>query len=179
MSITIFKCFYLGTCKFGIIIENVTEIIISEGSFFMKKISLYHTEIENKDGISGHVRSLTDDAFNQLTSSPLKSVPGTNPEQLLGAALATCLNATLEAEEKRRNLPHQAIVRVAVDMGRDYQGFQFWLRVQVKLPQVDQQEAQEILAICEQRCPVAKLLAKSQNVKIELVNEFGFKEEFK
>ncbi|MDN7146220.1 OsmC family protein [Liquorilactobacillus mali] len=144
----------------------------------MKQKSLYHTEIENKAGISGHVRSLTGGEFNQLTSSPLKAVPGTNPEQLLGAALATCLNATLEAEEKRRNLSHQAVVRVAVDMGRDYQGFQFWLHAQVKLPQVEHQEAQEILEICERRCPVAKLLINNQNVKIELVDEFIPKGEF-
>ncbi|KRN29104.1 OsmC Ohr family protein [Liquorilactobacillus mali] len=109
----------------------------------------------------------------------MKAVPGTNPEQLLGAALATCLNATLEAEEKRRNLSHQAVVRVAVDMGRDYQGFQFWLRAQVRLPQVNRQETQEILAICEQRCPVAKLLISNSNVSVELVDEFGFEGEFK
>ncbi len=145
----------------------------------MERKSLYHTEIENKAGIAGHVRSLTGGEFNQLTSSPLKAVAGTNPEQLLGAALATCLNATLEAEEKRRNLSHQAVVRVAVDMGRDYQGFQFWLRAQVRLPQVNRQEAQEILAICEQRCPVAKLLVSNSNVSVELVDEFGFEGEFK
>lgn len=146
---------------------------------FMEKKSLYHTEIENQAGIAGNVRSLVGGEFEQLTSSPLQAVPGTNPEQLLGAALATCLNATLEAEEKRRNLPHQAIVRVAVDMGRDYQGFQFWVRAQVKIPHVERQEAQKILAVCERRCPVAKLLAGSSNVSIELVNEFAFGEEFK
>ncbi|KRL41665.1 OsmC family protein [Liquorilactobacillus nagelii] len=145
----------------------------------MEKKSLYHTEIENRAGLNGYVRSLNGGKFEQLTSSPLKTVPGSNPEQLIGAALATCLNATLEAEEKRRGLSHQAVVRVAIDLGRDYQGFQFWLRAQVKLPQVERQTAQEMLAICERRCPVAKLLASSPNVTVELVDDFSLGEAIK
>ena len=143
----------------------------------MRKKTLYHTEIENIDGINGSIHTLSGGEFNQLISSPLNDRRGTNPEQLLGGALVTCLNATIEAEEKRRGLPHQSIVRASVDMGRDVQGFQFWIEVQVKIPQVTAKEAQEILAICEQRCPVAKIVAASPNVEVKLVDEFTFEEE--
>ncbi|MCP0885739.1 OsmC family protein [Ligilactobacillus sp. WILCCON 0076] len=145
----------------------------------MKKKVLYHTEIENTAGIAGKIQALTGGEFKQLTSSPLTDNPGTNPEQLLGGALVTCLNATIEAEEKRRGLQHQSIVRASVDMGRDIKGFQFWIQAQVKIPHVSVKEAQEILAICEQRCPVAKLLAASPNVEVKLVDKFDFKEEAK
>ncbi len=85
----------------------------------MTNESLYHTEIENTAGLVGHVKTITTSDLSVQTSGPLSDEPGTNPEQLLGAALATCLNATIEAEEKRRQLEHKSVVRVGVDMARD------------------------------------------------------------
>ena len=61
--------------------------------------SLYHTEVINDAGLNGHARVTLGGDLDVLTSSPLQDDPGTNPEQLLGLALATCLNATIEAEE--------------------------------------------------------------------------------
>ena len=137
----------------------------------MEKKVLYSTTIENAVGIKGEIKSLTGD-FKAEVSSPTKPEPGTNPEQLIGSALATCLNATLEAEEKRRGLEHKSVVRVKVEMGYDTPGYQFWLTAMVKIPQVDHEEAEEILKVCERRCPVAKLLYGSQNVVVKLVDEF-------
>jgi len=92
----------------------------------MTNKSLYHTEIENTAGLVGRVKTIITKDLSVQTSGPLSDEPGTNPEQLLGAALATCLNATIEAEEKRRQLEHKSVVRVGVDMARDTQGFQFF-----------------------------------------------------
>ncbi|WP_204770360.1 OsmC family protein [Leuconostoc rapi] len=133
---------------------------------------LYHTEIENAEGLVGHVRTIDGSGLDVMTSGPLSASPGTNPEQLLGAAFATCLNATIEAEEKRRKLTHESIVRVGVDMAPDSEGFQFFVHAQVKIPQVNEQAALDILAIAEKRCPVSKLLAGSSNVEISLVDVF-------
>lgn len=138
---------------------------------------LYQIVVENSEGINGHAKVIQGGDLDVLTSNPVHDTPGTNPEQLIGLALATCLNATIEAEEKRRNLPHKSVVRVGIKMGFDDPGFQFWLDAQVKIPQVEPQEAEEILTKCERRCPVAKLLQNSDNVKVHLVNEFNFNEE--
>lgn len=135
---------------------------------------LYQTVVENTEGIHGHAKVISGGDSDILTSNPIQDTPGTNPEQLIGLALATCLNATIEAEEKRRYLPHKSSVRVGIKMGFDDPGFQFWLDAQVKIPQVDHKEAEEILAKCEKRCPVAKLLQNSDNVKVHLVDEFNF-----
>ncbi len=88
--------------------------------------SLYHTEVINDAGLNGHARVTLGGDLDVLTSSPLQDDPGTNPEQLLGLALATCLNATIEAEEGRRGLEHAAEVKVGVDMGKDTEGYQFF-----------------------------------------------------
>lgn len=135
---------------------------------------LYKTIVENKDGIQGHAKVIAGGDLDVLTSNPVHDTPGTNPEQLIGLALATCLNATIEAEEKRRGLTHQSAVRVGVTMGFDNPGFQFWLDAQVKIPEVDRQTGTEILQKCEKRCPVAKLLQDSANVKVHLVDDFDF-----
>ena len=129
---------------------------------------LYQTIVENQDGISGHVRTVTSEDLDVTVSSPLRAAPGTNPEQLLGAAFATCLNATIESEEMRRGLTHQSVVRVSVALARDVQGFQFHVTARVTIPHVPHSEAVAILAVAEQRCPVAKLLAGSDHVTVVL-----------
>ena len=107
---------------------------------------LYQTIVENSAGIEGHAKVISGGDLDVLTSNPVHDTPGTNPEQLIGLALATCLNATIEAEEKRRSLPHKSAVRVGIKMGFDNPGFQFWLDAQVRIPQVSREEAMAILA---------------------------------
>lgn len=65
---------------------------------------LYQTIVENSAGIEGHAKVISGGDLDVLTSNPVHDTPGTNPEQLIGLVLATCLNATVEAEEKRRSL---------------------------------------------------------------------------
>ena len=66
--------------------------------------------------------------------------------------------------------------RVGIKMGFDNPGFQFWLDAQVKIPQVEHDEAVTILKKAETRCPVAKLLQDSDNVSVHLVDHFNFNE---
>lgn len=141
------------------------------GAKTMAKDVKYTTWVENEVGIQGVAGSL-DGELAVTVSSPLKPVAGTNPEQLIGLSLATCLNATLQAEEKRQGLLHESVVRVKVEFGPDEPGYQFWLTAYVKIPQVDRATGAAMLATAEQRCPVAKLLAGSANVQVQLVDEF-------
>ena len=73
---------------------------------------LYQTEAVNDEGLEGH--AYVPGGIKVETSSPMNSHPGTNPEQLLGMSLATCLEATLEAIEKEHGVPHTAEVHVKV-----------------------------------------------------------------
>ncbi|CAJ1226236.1 OsmC family protein [Lactiplantibacillus xiangfangensis] len=127
---------------------------------------LYTTRAINEDGLQG--RAYVPDGLAVPVASPLKDVPGTNPEQLLGLALSTCLNATLAAIEGEHNQPHQSRVVTTVSMSRDRFGYQFFVDAQVTIPEVDPATASHWLALAEQRCPVAKLLGGSTSVKIHL-----------
>ncbi len=86
--------------------------------------------------------------------------------------MATCLNATIEVEEKRRKLSHQSVVRVVVEMLRDNEGFQFNVQANVLIPHVSHVEAEDILEIAQRRCPVDKLLSGNNNFKVILVKQF-------
>lgn len=132
---------------------------------------LYRTVAINDDGLESH--SYVPGGLDVLTSTPLNDQPGANPEQFIGLALSTCLNATLEAIEKRRDLPHTSQVHTIVEMARDQRGFQFYLTAQIRLPGVDQETAEAMVDLAERRCPVAKLLGGSENVQVELVKEFS------
>lgn len=127
---------------------------------------LYTTQAVNQDGIQG--TAYVPDGLQVKVSSPLKPVAGSNPEQLIGLALSTCLNATLEAIEGEHDQPHQSTVVTTVKMSRDRFGYQFFVDALVTIPEVDQATAAHWLAIAETRCPVAKLLGGSANVTIHL-----------
>ncbi|WP_407887518.1 OsmC family protein [Levilactobacillus sp. N40-8-2] len=132
---------------------------------------LYRTVAANDTGLESH--SYIPGGLDVLTSHPLNDAPGANPEQFMGLALSTCLNATLEAIEERRNLPHSSQVHTIVEMARDIHGFQFYLTAEVKIPGVDHKTAVSMVDLAERRCPVAKLIGNSDNVVVKLVTEFS------
>ena len=70
---------------------------------------MYQTVVENKEGIQGHAKVITGGDLDVLTSNPVHDTPGTNPEQLIGLALATRLNATIEAEKSAEDWPIRAL----------------------------------------------------------------------
>ncbi|MGY5338558.1 OsmC family protein [Levilactobacillus spicheri] len=132
---------------------------------------LYRTVAINDDGLESH--SYVPGGLDAPTSSPLNDRPGANPEQFVGLALSTCLNATLEAIEQRQGLPHTAQVHTIVEFARDYRGFQFYVTAQVRIPHVDRDTATAMVDLAERRCPVAKLLSGNANVTVELVDDFS------
>ena len=95
--------------------------------------------------------------------------PGTNPEELVGAALAGCysmaLNATLEKEGK----PARSInTEAKVHFGKDDAGFSISridLAVDAIVDGIDEAEFKRIAETVKKTCPISKALAA---VPIEL-----------
>ncbi|MFB9768888.1 OsmC family protein [Lactiplantibacillus modestisalitolerans] len=127
---------------------------------------LYTTQAVNEDGLTGH--AYVPNGLDVPISGPLSPAKGANPEQFIGLALSTCLNATLEAIEKEHDQPHQSKVVTTVKMSRDRFGYQFFLDAAVTIPEVDAETGRHWIELAETRCPVAKLLGGSANVKIHL-----------
>ncbi|UQS81752.1 OsmC family protein [Bombilactobacillus folatiphilus] len=131
---------------------------------------MYETDIYNQAGVQGY--AYVPHGISVAVSDPRKmDVPGTNPEQLLGLALSTCLNATLQAIEAEQGLEHQASVHVHVTMGKSNTGLEFLVEALVRIPNVSSEQAQKMLQLAEKRCPVSKLLSGSANYSVLLVDE--------
>ncbi|RDF85253.1 dihydroneopterin aldolase [Lacticaseibacillus paracasei] len=131
---------------------------------------LYTTTAINDEGLEGH--AYIPGGLKVQTSSPMNDHPGTNPEQLLGLSLSTCLEATLEAVEKEHGLPHTGAVRVKVAFIGARAEYQFLVHAQVMIKGVDFDTAKAFTNEIENRCPVSKLLKNSGNYTIETVTDF-------
>ncbi|GAB6091968.1 OsmC family protein [Furfurilactobacillus curtus] len=134
----------------------------------------YHTTLINEDGLIGHAYAVGADEIDVKINTTSNDHLGTNPEQLLGLALTTCFNATLEAIEKRDGYEHRTKVKADVDQAHDTHGFQFFVDVTVYIPtdEVDRQTAQAWFELAESRCPVSKLVSGSNNVTFTLVDHW-------
>ena len=89
--------------------------------------------------------------------------PGTNPEELIGAALAGCytmaLNATLEKEGNKAN---DIKTEAHVHFGKDEGGFSISkidLETKADVDGIEETEFQQIAERVKSTCPVSKALA--------------------
>lgn len=126
----------------------------------------YQTIITNDEGLTGIVKVSDGNEF--ITSSPTVADNNTNPEQLIGAALATCLNATLEYMIDRDKLETTSKVEVTVQQFLDIKGYRFKIDAKVTIKDIPELQASEMLREAETRCPVAKLLANNSDVVVHL-----------
>ncbi|WP_057895468.1 OsmC family protein [Liquorilactobacillus oeni] len=135
----------------------------------MKKI-LYETEAINQDGLNG--QSYVKNGLKVAVSNPREKTLGTNPEQLLGLSLCTCMNATLQAIENEQGLKHTSEVRVSVTLIKGSTGLEFLVKARIHIPDVALSTAQKLVNLAKSRCPVSKLLSNSSNYDIEVVKDY-------
>ena len=126
----------------------------------------YRTQAINRDGGDG-VASVPD-GLSVTVSSPLspdRDPAGTNPEQLLALAWATCLNATAQTIVARRQ---RTAVRVEVELHDAAAGTGYEFRVDAFLSVEDASadEAQRVVDAAHARCPVSKLLKDAATVAV-------------
>ncbi|GAX03334.1 OsmC/Ohr family protein [Secundilactobacillus pentosiphilus] len=136
--------------------------------------SLYHTEAVNEKGLSGVSFIRGNEGLALGVSSSLVKGSGTNPEQLVGLAISTCFNATIQIIEQQHHLPHTSVVQTGVDQLKDETGYKFVVRVQVMMTGVDRDQAQSLVDEAKNYCPVAKMIKQNANVSFEVVDEFSF-----
>lgn len=95
--------------------------------------------------------------------------PGTNPEELIGAALAGCFSMALSgALEKNGTTPNKIETKAVVEFGKDDSGFAITgiaLTTDVAVDGLSDDDFQKIAAEAKNGCPVGKAL---KAVPIEL-----------
>jgi lipoyl-dependent peroxiredoxin len=94
--------------------------------------------------------------------------PGTNPEELVGAALAGCYTMALNATLGKEGFTTNGIETAAkVHFGKDDSGFtisKIDLKTEANVEGIDNDKFQEIAANVKKTCPVSKALTGTEIV---------------
>jgi osmotically inducible protein OsmC len=132
---------------------------------------LYTAEVVVEGGRDGHARSSDGRLEVELdTPSELEGSggPGTNPEQLFGAAYSACFQSALEGIARGRNLDVSGCkitARVGVGPVADG-GFGLEVQLELDAPSLSDEDAAAIMTRAHRRCPYSRAIAG--NVPVEL-----------
>lgn len=95
-----------------------------------------------------------------------EQTPGTNPEELIGAALAACFSMAMSAELGKHNYQPVTINTTAkVHLNKNATGFTIdliELETETNCPNLGTQDFSNYCEIVKQNCPIAKALAGSK-----------------
>lgn len=95
-------------------------------------------------------------------STRFEDEPGSNPEELIGAALAGCFSMFLSAQLTENGHPPERVeTKARVHLGSDDLGpaiTKIELSNETTAPGVDEKTFNELAEISKQRCPISKAL---------------------
>jgi Ohr subfamily peroxiredoxin len=131
---------------------------------------LYTGKTRTTGGRDGAARS-EDGRLDIKLSPPGSNGPGTNPEQLFAAGWSACFIGAMgrAAKDKRVLLPAETAVDAEVDLGTNEGGFQLQARLNVSLPGLPREVAQELVETAHQICPYSKMSRGNIDVVITVV----------
>jgi Ohr subfamily peroxiredoxin len=138
----------------------------------MNKIEnvLYTGKTRTTGGREGAARS-DDGRLDIKLTPPGLHGQGTNPEQLFAAGWSACFIGAMgrAAKDKRVLLPAETAVDAEVDLGTNEGGFQLQARLNVSLPGLSREVAQELVETAHQICPYSKMSRGNIDVVITVV----------
>ncbi len=131
---------------------------------------LYTGKTHTTGGRNGQARS-SDGRLDIALSSPGGPGAGTNPEQLFAAGWSACFLGAIgkAAADRKIAVPAGTAVDAEVDLGQGETGYHLQARLNVSLPGLDRDIAQELLATAHQTCPYSKASRGNIDVEINLV----------
>ena len=127
---------------------------------------------EGKGSVSTESRALESHPYTFFSRYGEK--PGTNPEELLGAAHAACFTMSfVRMLGMAKFLPEQLASKSEVVIEKDGDGFSIssvHLSVVAKIPGIDQATFQSIAMKAKSGCPVSKLMNTDISFEARLVS---------
>ena len=130
---------------------------------------LYTGKTHTTGGRDGAAKS-SDGNLNVKLTTPGKG-DGTNPEQLFAAGWSACFIGAMgiAANKMRIQLPADTAIDAEVDLGTASGGFLLQARLNVSLPGLDAEVAQQLIEAAHATCPYSKATRGNINVTINLV----------
>lgn len=122
------------------------------------------------EGRSGHVRS--SDGRLDFDLTPPKEMEGsgegTNPEQLFAAGYAACFHSALlgVAQQAGKDIS-SSTVGAKVSIGKGDGGFDLAVTLEVVIPELDHDDAQDLANKAHQMCPYSR--ATRDNIPVDVV----------
>ncbi|ABX80682.1 OsmC-like protein [Acholeplasma laidlawii PG-8A] len=141
-----------------------------KGCVFMDDLKqIYETVITNMEGTKGFATADNGHAFG-LASVLKADTEHTNPEQLIGAAWATCLNAAIISVIRSKKLTNRSRVDVKVKLWlHPIERYSFTLDATAAIEDLDPVTTKEIIDYAHRLCPVSKLIGDKPGVTLTIV----------
>ncbi|MDO6461563.1 organic hydroperoxide resistance protein [Granulosicoccaceae sp. 1_MG-2023] len=134
---------------------------------------VYTAKTHTTGGREGQSRS--DDGKLEVKLTPPKAMGGsgnaTNPEQLFAAGYSACFMGAMKhvASLKKITVPADAAIDAEVDIGPIPQGFGIAVRMQISLPGLDKNTAEELIRAAHEVCPYSNATRGNIDVALTLV----------
>ena len=131
---------------------------------------LYTARTHTIGGREGHSRS--DDGHLQISlDRPGADGTGTNPEQLFAAGWSACFGGAMAvaARNRKLTLPVDTSIDAEVDLRQGHSGYSLAARLQIYVPGIDPEIAQEIVDEAHEICPFSKATRGNIDVSINLI----------
>lgn len=134
---------------------------------------LYRAEASANGGRDGKARS-SDGVLDVSLATPRElggaGGQGTNPEQLFAAGYSACFLGAMKfvASQEKKQLPPDTTVNGKVGIGPIPQGFGIEVELNVSLPGMDRQAAQELVEKAHQVCPYSNATRGNIDVKLNV-----------
>jgi lipoyl-dependent peroxiredoxin len=131
---------------------------------------LYTARTHTVGGREGHSKS-DDGRLDVKLDRPGGAGNGTNPEQLFAAGWSACFEGALAVAAARRKLklPAEAAIDTEVDLRDGENGYSLAARMDVSIPGIERDLAQELLEEAHQTCPYSKAVSGNIDVQLRLV----------
>lgn len=132
---------------------------------------LYTAHTHTTGGREHGVSKSSDGHLDIKLSTPGTDGSGTNPEQLFAAGWSACFEGALgiAARKKRITLPENTAIDAEVDLNSGREGYFLSARLNVSIPGVDKEIAQQLVEEAHQTCPYSKAIRGNVDVEINLV----------
>ena len=131
---------------------------------------LYTAKTHTTGGREGASRT-SDGRLDVKLSPPGTTRVGTNPEQLFAAGWSACFMSAigLAAAQRQVTLPGDRAIDAEVDLGTNGGGYVLQTRLNVSLPGLPREVAQDLVDAAHQICPYSKATRGNIDVVINLV----------
>lgn len=132
---------------------------------------LYTAHAHTTGGREGH--SITDDGHLEVSLTPPKAMGGselgTNPEQLFASGYSACFLGAIRfvAGPMMVEIPADTSIDASVDIGPTPMGFGIAVKLEISLPGLPKELAQDLINEAHKVCPYSN--ATRGNIPVELI----------